>query len=270
MTVRKILINNQIIDITGVGYEPKGDLQIESGLDNINKEHIKLFMYGLLLCNDSELKEKEGKWRIRGDPTEGSLIVAAAKAGYEHNEIKIKYPRVNEFPFSSERKRMTTIHSTDDGDYLLFMKGACEVVLDKCKFTYSTDKIENLTENQRNEILTTNNQMAQEALRVLAVAYKKIPPSNTYLDGESLELDLVFLGLVGMIDPPRKEAIEAVKICKQVKIKPIMITGDHKLTAVSIAKEIGIYHEGDTALIGDDIEKMDDEEFEQSVENVTV
>ena len=214
MTVRKVFINNQEINVSGVGYEPKGNLILEDDNKIFQSENYNHLMHGLLLCNDAKLIEDENKWRIRGDPTEGALIVVSAKARYSHYEIKSKYPRINEFPFSSERKLMTTIHSTENGDYILFMKGATEVVLEKCNYAFELNKVTNLTENQRNKVLKNTEHMAKDALRVLAIAYKKISPSSAYLDGEILENDLTFLGLVGMMDPPRKEATDAVKVCK--------------------------------------------------------
>jgi Ca2+-transporting ATPase len=270
MTVKKILINSQVIDVSGVGYEPDGEFLFDSDSKILESEHYNLLMYGLLLCNDSELIEKGKEWRVRGDPTEGALVVVATKAGFSHDDIKNKFPRVNELPFSSERKRMATIHSVENGEEIIFMKGAPEVVLNKCNFTYEYDNVKELTENKRNEILKNNNDMANEALRVLAVAFKNLSDKSENFDEETLESNLTFLGLIGMIDPARKEAIEAVRVCNKIKIKPIMITGDHKLTAIAIAKEVGIYHDGDLVLIGDELEKISDKELEEIVESVTV
>jgi len=270
MTVKKILINSQMIDVTGVGYEPTGELLLNSNDNILKSEHHEILMSGLLLCNDSELIKRGKEWSIRGDPTEGALVVVATKGGFSHDETKNNFPRINEIPFSSERKCMTTIHAVENGQEVLYMKGAPEVVLGKCNFTHEYDDVKELTKNKRDEILKKNNVMANEALRVLAVAYKNLPDKSENLDDESLESDLTFLGLVGMIDPARKEAIEAVKVCNKVKIKPIMITGDHKLTAIAIAKEVGIYHEGDKVLTGEELENIPDEELEDLVEKVTV
>jgi len=269
MTVRKIYLENELIDISGIGYDPKGELEIKNG-DILTEKSFNLFFQGLLLCNDAELKQKEHVWNIRGDPTEGALIVLASKAGFSHSDIKEKFPRVNEFPFSSERKRMTTIHSLNENEYIVFLKGATEVVLDKCNHFYKGDIINDLNESQKKNILLKTEEMAKGALRVLAIACKIIPHSDKFLEGEAIEKDMIFLGLVGMIDPPRKEVIEAVKTCKKVQIKPIMITGDHKLTAMAIGKEIRIYQEGDLAISGDDLEQLSDQEFEKIVEKVTI
>lgn len=270
MTVRKIYVGNETVSVTGTGYEPKGEFHTEGDGSILQSEPFSLIMSGSILCNDAELVIEGDKWHIKGDPTEGALLVAATKAGFQWGEIKKQYPRIGELPFSSERKRMTTVHLTPHGGVHCFMKGAPEIVLGHCAYLQELGKVEKLTEEKRNEILMTSEKMAGEALRVLGVAYKKIPSSTTNFDEDNLEKDLIFLGLIGMMDPPREEAIRAVEICKQVKIRPIMITGDHKLTAVAIAKEVGIYQEGDMVLTGEDLEKMVDEEFENIVEKVTV
>ena len=270
MTVKKILLNSQIVNVGGVGYEPKGEFHVDSDVKILESEHHELLMCGLLLCNDSELIEKGKEWRIRGDPTEGALIVLATKGGFSHDDTKNKFPRTNEFPFSSERKCMTTIHTLETGEEIIFMKGAPEVVLNKCNSTYEDNNVKELTEIKKKEILKKNDDMANEALRVLAIAYKNLSDKSENLDEETLESNLTFLGLVGMIDPAREEAIEAVKVCNKIKIKPIMITGDHKLTAIAIAKEVGIYTEGDLVLVGEELEKISDKELEDIVEQVTV
>jgi len=270
MTVRKIYAGNRMISISGVGYEPKGEFHVEGDSDILQGEHFSLLMNGSLLCNDAELMLEGDKWRIKGDPTEGALAVVAVKAGFQQKEVKKQYPRTSELPFSSERKRMTTIHSAPHGEGILYMKGAPEVVLERCVQVHESSKVAKLTEKRKREILSINEEMAREALRVLGIAYKKMPVDITNLNEETLENDLIFLGLVGMMDPPREEAIKAVEVCKQVKIKPIMITGDHKLTAMTVAKEMGIYQEGDIVLTGEDLEKMVEEEFEEIVEKVTV
>lgn len=269
MTVREIYVEGETLSLSGVGYEPKGEL-LTGNNNELSTEALSLFMKATVLCNDAELRSEEGKWFVNGDPTEGALLVAAAKANFDYTEIRKQYPRTGEVPFSSERKRMTTIHSIPTGDQLICMKGAPEVVLERCTKSYGLNGIEKLTLKKKQEILEINEKMASKALRVLGVAYKSQNENLNSLDEETVESDMVFLGLVGMIDPPREEAIKAVKMCKRVKIKPIMITGDHKLTAVAIAKEIGIYQEGDIVLTGEDLERMIDEEFEEIVEKVSV
>jgi len=197
------------------------------------------------------------------------MVVLAVKAGLHQEETRLECPRIEEFPFSSERKRMTTIHTMEDGKRVAFVKGAPEVLLERCSSLLDGGERRALNDDARVKILRVNEEMAKDALRVLGVGYKELPKMDGY--GEDfVEKDLAFLGLVGMMDPPREEAIEAVKVCQQVRIKPVMITGDHKLTAVAIAKELGIYHEGDFVLTGEELSKLGDEEFERMVKRVTV
>ncbi len=269
MTVRKIYTDGKVIEVTGVGYEPKGELRGADIPDLMQRQSLKMFFKSGLLCNDSVLEETEGKWIIKGDPTEGALIVAAFKAGFHQTEMRLQNPRIEEIPFSSERKRMTTIHQMADGKKMAFVKGAPEVVLQRCAHILEEGGIRELSDTAKTKILKQNEEMAQAALRVLGFAYRECTDPIECTE-EHLEHELIFLGLAGMMDPPREEAIEATRVCKQVGIKPIMITGDHKLTAVAIAKEIGIYQDGDRVLTGEELEKMQDEEFEKIVNKVTV
>jgi len=264
MTARRVFFGGKVTEVSGVGYAPQGEFH-----SSLNDSSLNMLLRGGVLCNDSTLVEDGGKWSVRGDPTEGALVVLAAKAGVDHDETKQKNARIKEFPFSSDRKRMTTIHRMEDGKIRAFVKGAPEVILDRCSSLLNGNDTVALGRTQREGILKANEEMANDALRVLAIAYKDLPEADGY--GEDLvEEKLVFAGLVGMMDPPREEAIDAVKVCREVQIKPIMITGDHKLTAVAIAKEIGIYREGDLVLTGDELNKLEDKEFEGIVDKVTV
>jgi len=269
MTVRKIFVGGELLEVTGVGYTPEGEFRGSGGIQLSQHPSLKQLLLGGLLCSDAILEEKEGKWVIKGDPTEGALVVAAVKAGFHETEMRLENPRIEEIPFSSERKRMSTIHEMADGKRMAFMKGAPEVVLQRCSRFFENSGIKELNEVERAKILTVNEEMAQGALRVLGFAYRDCPDTLSCTE-EQLEHEMVFLGLAGMMDPPREEAIEATRVCKQVGIKPIMITGDHKLTAVAIAKEIGIYKEGDRVLTGEELEKISDEEFGNIVDQVTV
>ncbi|MBM3241450.1 cation-translocating P-type ATPase [Candidatus Poribacteria bacterium] len=269
MTVRKIFTGGRLMEVTGVGYTPEGEFKGSDVTNTMSLPSLRLLLQGGLLCSDAVLEQKEGKWVIKGDPTEGALVVAAAKAGLHQAEMRRENPRVEEIPFSSERKRMTTIHQMADGKRMAFTKGAPEVVLERCSYILDENGLKELKETEKKDILKINEEMAHGALRVLGFAYKDCPDVIEYTE-ENLERDLVFLGLAGMMDPPREEAIEATKICKQVGIRPIMITGDHKLTAVAVAREIGIYKEGDKVLTGEELEKIPDEEFENIVDQVTV
>ncbi len=269
MTVRKIFNSGRLIEVTGTGYTPVGDFKGQEIINVTNDSSLRRFLRGGLLCSDAILREKEGQWSIKGHPTEGALVVAGVKAGLHQAEIRLENPRIEEIPFSSERKRMTTIHKMEHGKRLAFMKGAPEVVLERCSHVFEDGGAKKLGQMEKAQILAVNEKMAQEALRVIAVAYRELQDGIACTE-EAVEKDMVFLGLAGMIDPPRDEAIEATKVCKQIHIRPIMITGDHKLTAVAIAREVGIYEDGDMALTGEELEKMSDGEYENVVEKVTV
>lgn len=269
MTVRKIYAGGGMTEVTGVGYEPVGELRGSDGLNAGMSEPIRKLLLGGLLCNDSVLEKMEGKWIVKGDPTEGALVVAAVKAGMHETELRMENSRVEEIPFSSERKKMTTINQMSDGKKLAFTKGAPEAVLRGCTHIFEEGGIRELNEADRTLILKANEDMAQAALRVIGFAFRNYSEQIECTE-ENVEHDMIFIGLAGMIDPPRKEAIEAIDVCKKIHIKTVMITGDHKLTAVAIAKEMGIYQEGDIELVGEDLEKMTAEELEKIVRKVTV
>ena len=266
MTVRKAFVNNQTVEVTGTGYDVKGGFYREgSNFEPAENRHLGLLLKMGLLCNNANYDGTN----IVGDPTEGALIVVAAKAGILKNEVQKRYPRLGEITFSSERKRMTTIHETPDGQRVAYMKGSPETVLQLCERVYQNDKEKKLSEKSRDEILGKNEEMASQALRVLGIAYKIIPDQLTEYDAESVENNLVFVGLVGMIDPPREEAREAVELCEKAGIRTVMITGDHKLTAAAIGKEIGLTKNG-LAFTGKELDGLSDEEFEKVVGDVAV
>jgi Ca2+-transporting ATPase len=268
MTVRKIFAGSRMIDVTGSGYAPVGEFK-GSDIEATHDPSLRLLLQGGLLCSDAVLEEKESKWVIKGDPTEGALVVTAVKAGFRQTEMRLENPRIEEIPFSSERKRMTTIHQMADGKKMAFMKGAPEMVLEKSSHIFMDGEVREFGEKEKGDILKANEEMARAALRVLGFAYRECA-EPVECSEEHLEHHMIFIGLAGMMDPPREEAIEATKVCKQVGIRPIMITGDHKLTAVAVAKEIGFYKEGDRVLTGEELEKISDEEFEKIVHQVTV
>ena len=183
------------------------------------------------------MARSNGRWQIKGDPTEGALVVLAAKAGLKKIDLEARFPRVHEVPFSSEAKRMTTLHRSPSG-LVAYAKGAPEIILESCACQLTQSGEETLTKIHRETILKTAREMARQALRVLAVAYK----SDATL--EHFENDMVFLGLVGMIDPPRPEARAAIQRCEQAGIKAVMITGDHPVTAEAVARELGLLKTG--------------------------
>ncbi|MDH5690148.1 MAG: HAD-IC family P-type ATPase, partial [Candidatus Bathyarchaeota archaeon] len=238
MTVRKIYVNNKMIDVTGAGYEPKGDFILNSlPVDPKEDADLDLLLKASTLCSNATY---DGT-KVLGDTTEGALIVAAAKAGMAKTDLDKAYSRLQEVPFTSERKRMTTVHKSPEGELFSYVKGAVELILERSGHIVKGGKSIKLSKKEKEQILKTNEEMAIQALRVLAVAYKELPKTETgKYDEEELESDLVFIGLAGMIDPPRDEAKGANELCRKAGIKTVMITGDHKLTAVAIAKELGI------------------------------
>jgi len=269
MTIRGIFTAGKMIEVTGAGYLPEGEFRGSGAVSIENTPALRTLLQAGLLCNDSDLHERDGKWRIKGDPTEGALVVAAAKAGVHIHEARLENPRLEEVPFSSERKRMSTIHQSAGGKRVAYVKGAPEVILERCSRVMDEAGIRELGAEEKVRILKMNEEMAGAALRVLGIAHRELPDGIACTE-ECIETDLVFLGLAGMMDPPREEAIEATRVCKQVGIRPVMITGDHRLTAVAVAREIGIYNEGDLVLTGEELEKMGDGDFEKIVNRVTV
>ena len=268
MTVRRIFAAGTWVEVTGVGYEPVGEFRGMAGKIEPQGPLGRL-LRGALLCNDSLLEEVEGKWRIKGDPTEGALVVTAAKAGLHVTETRLGYPRIEEIPFSSERKRMTTVHDEPDGRRVAYMKGAPEEVISRCSQRLTETGLVPFSFRDKEDALEANREMADSALRVLGVAMKPMPRHITCC-GEEDESDMVFLGLMGMMDPPRAEAVEAVKTCHRIGIRTVMITGDHEITARAVAKEIGIYEEGDIVLSGGKLAAMSEKELEKIVDRVTV
>jgi Ca2+-transporting ATPase len=262
MTVRKIIYNNKVFNIEGSGYDPKGKV------DNLEELQRSGLAGIVTLCNDSSLIENNGNYQVQGQPTEGALLVAAHKLGISSEEYRKKYPRIGEIPFSSERKRMTTIHQNEERGLFAAIKGAPEVILDLCSTIKENGEIKPLDKKKRSQILQFNSKMASNALRVLAVAYKDVPPHQKEFS-EQLEHDLTFIALVGMIDPPRVEVKDSIKKCKEAGIRVIMITGDNKLTAIAIAKELGIT-KTDEALDGFTITEMDDVELSDRLDTVNV
>ncbi|MCJ7763377.1 cation-translocating P-type ATPase [Candidatus Bathyarchaeota archaeon] len=271
MTVRQMYADGKFLEVTGVGYAPKGEFKLGGAVAKPEGDAELLLRIGAL-CNNAQLRKKEGQesWEIFGDPTEGALIVAAEKAGLGKKELDEVYPRVREIPFTSERKRMTTVHKTPQNEVVAYVKGAPETILEICTHMLENGKEVKLTPAKVSKVLQANEQLASNALRVLAMAYKRLPHAAEKFEDDALEKDLVFVGLQGMIDPPREEAIKANKICQKAGIRTVMITGDHKLTAVAIAKEVGIFRENDLVLTGVELDKLGDTEFAQEVEKVSV
>ena len=261
MTVRKIFAAGQLWQVSGAGYEPRGAFS-QNGASAEPSAPLLALLRGAALASDARLVAKDGHWDIKGDPTEGALVVAAAKAGLDKTELEQRFPRIGEIPFTSETKRMTTLHETPEGP-VAYAKGAAEVILDACTQWLTADGPQPLTATDRAEILAQARQMAGEALRVLGVAAR---PGATLADAERA---MTFLGLVGMIDPPRAEAKAAVRECEEAGIKVAMITGDHPLTAQAVARELGLLKTG-RSVTGAELEAMSDAEFEAAAGEIEV
>ncbi|GJD20018.1 ATPase, E1-E2 type [Rivularia sp. IAM M-261] len=327
MVVQSINVPGYIVRVTGEGYSPTGTFELhtsyavernpESNLNQTvtpikpqNYPELELLLLACVLCNDAVLQKKHSEWEILGDPTEGALLSVAGKAGIQQTKLLSQFNRVAEFPFSSERKRMSAIcqrrlkeeitqifsldssHLAPDSQLLMFTKGSPELVLELCTYyndasdTFTSQILDDgisdnfptaphtkrsfaLNAEKRAYILEQNNQMARQGLRVLGFAYKllDVVPKD---DEKTTERELVWLGLVGMLDAARPEAKEAVAQCQQAGIRPIMITGDHQLTAQAVAYDLGIAKPGDLVLSGQDLETLSTDELEQQVNQVSV
>jgi Ca2+-transporting ATPase len=273
MTIRKIATNDLVVDVTGTGYEPTGSfLRAGEEVTADDAARLEPVLRIAALCNNAVLESGPEGWQIVGDPTEGALVVAAAKAGLWRNKLEEAYPRIGEFPFESARKRMSTIHRTPAGETVAYVKGAPEVIVELCTHFDEAGQVRELRETDRAQILLTTQRMAEAALRVLAMAYKALPGYGNEETAEDVESHLVFIGLAGMIDPPREEVVNAIALCRKAGIKSFMITGDHKLTAVAVGKEIGLLksEEDNRVLTGTELDQLSDEALNDVVDDVVI
>ncbi|MFY9176771.1 MAG: calcium-transporting P-type ATPase, PMR1-type [Caldicoprobacterales bacterium] len=254
MTVTQLYYNREFMDVVG---------------GSVNDDHLKLLLTTGILCNDTQIKEDEEGPKTIGDPTETALVDLGLNYGMDKRSMDKNFERVFEIPFDSDRKLMSTVHKSDNG-LRVFTKGATDELLNKCNRILLDGRVEELTQEHIDHIQKANETMASKALRVLSMAYKDIDKLPEKENGPQLEDQLIFVGLMGMIDPPREEVKDAVKLCKRAGIKPVMITGDHKITAVAIAKELGILEEGDEAVTGVEVEVMSDQELKDRVKNISV
>ena len=263
MTVRRILVGDQLVEVSGVGYDPHGDFSCQ-GQPRESSPELQRLLQAAALASDAQLvhAEQDARWEIQGDPTEGALVVAAAKAGLNKADLDARYPRVDEIPFTSETKRMTTLHA-DSGGVIACCKGAPEVVLPSCGRQWTPSGETPLDAAGRERILSTARSFAGEALRVLAVAQR------AEATRQNAERELTFLGLLGMIDPPRPEAKAAIQTCELAGIEPVMITGDHPLTAEAVARELGLLKHG-RVVTGPELETWSDEQLDQTVDKIEV
>jgi Ca2+-transporting ATPase len=269
MTVRKMYANEKFIDVEGEGYEPKGAFKLNGKVIDPRKDkHTELLIRIGVLCNTANLSEEKKGWSITGDPTEGSLIVLGAKAKLIREDLLKKYKKVGELSFDADRKRMSTIHHVD-GKNVAFVKGAPDVMLEHCSKIFEKGKVRNITSADKKKILKAVDEMAKDALRVLGLAYRDASNLKKY-SVDKVERDMVFVGLVGMIDPPRPEAREALKLCKQAGIKVAVVTGDHKLTAEAIGRDLGLLGPDVRIIDGVELDKMSEAEFKKNVDKIGV
>lgn len=273
MTVVRAYSGDRMYKVSGSGYNPQGEFCYIDGETPVLElpGELKLMLTIGVLCNDSVLqKNPEEQWCILGDPTEGALIVAGAKGGLSYEKLKEEHPRIQEIPFESERKMMTTFHEGILDTLSSLTKGAPDIVLERCSHILINGHEEELTDLYREKIRNANSSLASSALRVLAFAYRRFEVMPQNIDTQSIETNMVFVGLMGMIDPARVEAKKAIKVCRTAGIKPVMITGDYKDTAVAIAKDLGLMQPGDGVLTGRELDSLNDDGLLECVENISV
>jgi P-type Ca2+ transporter type 2C len=262
MTVRRLYAGGRLLDVSGTGYAPLGALQ-DGGHDVAAGAADAALLRAASLASDAQVAEHEGQWRVEGDPTEAALLVAARKAGLDPAAMSAEEPRTAEIPFTSERRQMTTLHTRPGGTAVAYSKGAFERVLASCDRVLAGDADVTLVDDEIERLRTVERDMAAEGLRVLAISRKM--DART----EDAEQRMTLLGLVGIMDPPRPEAAAAVRTCEAAGIQPVMITGDHPLTAVAIAREIGML--GNRRVVsGRDLDATGDAELERDVASIAV
>lgn len=275
MTVRAVVTASGHVTLSGTGYAPDGDVRSEGSgsVDATVRIELERALAVADLANNASLQEHDGKWSVQGDPTEGALLVAARKAGLSNVALDSRFHRVGEVPFSSERKLMSTVHTDAEreGRLRVFAKGAPDVLLRRCSHELVGADARVLNDTRRAEILQKNDELAAQALRTLAIAYRTLPPDiqNVGNVDDRFEHDLVFAGLIGIIDPPRQEAKDAIARAKGAGIRPMMITGDHPITASVIAKELGIATDART-MTGAELERVSDDTLVQTIRDVSV
>jgi P-type Ca2+ transporter type 2C len=284
MTVRAIFCAGSVVEVGGSGYIPEGAFTCEGkplAADGAIRGGVEQTLIAAALVNDAALTNSEGRWTVQGDPTEGSLVVAARKFGITE-QLLARHRRVAEIPFTSERKRHTTVHADPEkpNDLQIMVKGAPEVLLSRCRYVMQQGQPILLTERARTDISQRNDALASQALRVLAIATRSMPATTLGIDPkmpasdielpETIETELVLLGLIGMIDPPRAEVRDAVAVARRAHIRTVMITGDHPATAAAIARELQILEQGSRIVTGTELRAMDDAQLDAIVEDVRV
>lgn len=264
MTITKVFTDFKEFDVEGSGYTPQGDIKLD-GETIKDHDQIKLLMTVASLSNDANLIENNGLYEITGDPTEGAMLTLAEKWGIVQEDLNEAHPRIDEIPFDSDRKMMTTFHEMD-GTYYAMTKGAPDIMINNSSKIMIDGKLEDFTEDMKRQVLEENTKLAKQALRVMAYSFKPYETlEGEELTTENIEREMVFVGLTGMIDPPRPEARAAVAECHNSGIDVIMITGDYFETALAIAKDLGIAEREDQAMQGSDLNNKSEEEIREIV-----
>jgi Ca2+-transporting ATPase len=271
MTVIQVYHDGDFIKLTGTGYQPEGEFLDQEGkkITPLDNKSLEVMLLGGVLNSDARIEKTEKAYTVIGDPTEGALVVASGKAGLTKEEIDAKYPRLEEIPFDSGRKMMTTFHKINN-EIISYTKGAPDVLLARCNTILTKDGVKELTKELNAELLKVNSALASQGQRVLAIALRKWSEVPTKPTPEMAENELTFIGYFAILDPARDEVKGAVALSRSAGIKTVMITGDHQDTALAIAKELDIWREGDEVLTGIELEKMDDEELRKHVNSTTV
>lgn len=260
MTITKIWTNEKEYEVEGSGYEPKGQIKLDDEKIE-DEENIKLLMTISTLCNDADLTREGDQYKIIGDPTEGAMLTFSEKWGIVQEDLEEKHPRIEEIPFDSDRKMMTTFHNIEE-NYKSMTKGAPDIIISNSSKILLNGEIVDFTEDLKKKAMDENKNLAKQALRVMAYAFREFDSiKNKELTSENIEREMVFVGLTGMIDPPRPEAKKAVSECRSSGIDVIMITGDYLETAFAIARDLGIADSKDQAIEGKELNNMSDEEI---------
>jgi Ca2+-transporting ATPase len=268
MTVKQLYVGGQWVQVSGEGYDPRGQFSRNGQpMNPETEERLKLLLQIGALCNDALLTSEKECCNILGDPTEGALVVVAAKAGMDKERMEVTFPRLDEIPFQSEKQYMATLHPKN-GSKVVYVKGSAERLLSLSKYILKEDGVVSLEEVDIQDVMEANTRMAKDAMRVIAMAYTDHSTELGELVEEDIRDRLIFVGLAGMTDPPREEAKRAVRLCKQAGIKVVMITGDNKLTAESVARQLDL--PPDRAITGVDLQQMTGEELLRQVEHVSV
>lgn len=272
MTVVKVFTDGKILDVTGIGYDPVGEFKLEG--DKVSPKNIgdlQTMLSIAALANDADLEKTTEGYRVVGDPTEGALITLAGKGNITRKDIHKEYPRIEEIPFDSDRKMMTTFHENYIPNKIVsFTKGAPDIIINRCNRISINGAVDNFDPNLKKEVLNVNSHFSRDALRVLAFAYKEYNTLPNDISPDINEMDMTFVGLIGMIDPARPEAKDAIAKCKDAGIKTVMITGDYKETAFAIAKELGMAESIDEAMMGEELNSISDKELNEVVKNIKV